>query len=158
MKTYFNNKYIKFILIAIVTSMISVYIYKDASLYKNINEINHFFVYPLIILIIAILFLLYKKDSLKMVILYWILMLLAVACLFIYNYEKPKYTYEEALKLVKQKGNLNIINDTSKLINTQKNKTNEIYTIYQISGQIGDVVKSFSFDPYTGQIYEIVKR
>ncbi|WP_397537698.1 hypothetical protein [Rummeliibacillus pycnus] len=153
MRMILDNLYFKLILILIVTCTVSIYSYTNANLYQNINGLKQYSVYSLIILIIAGILLFSKTNSLNIKILYWVLMLLSIGCLIIYNYEKPEYTYKEAVNLIKDKENLDIINKPQ--INMHTKKDNQLYEIYKIVGKSKGTVKTFSFDPYTGEIYEI---
>lgn len=155
MREILNNRYFEFILILLITCSVSIYTYINAKLYLYINDLSYYTVYPLIILTICIIILLINTNYLKRKIQYWSLIFLAIGCLLIYNYEKPNYTYQEALDIVKEKEKLNhtLIAHTETEIYTKRD--NGYYQIYKILGKSNGINKYFSFDPYSGQIYEL---
>lgn len=153
MRKILNNRYLEFTLILLVTCSVSIYTYINGKLYFYINGLRHYAFYPLIIFTIYVIILLINTNYLIRKIQYWSLIFLTIGCLLIYNYEKPKYTYEDALDIVKEKEKLNHTLILQPELYTKRD--NDYYQIYKILGQSKGINKYFSFDPYSGQVHEL---
>lgn len=153
MRKILDNRYFEFILILLVTLSVSIYTYINANLYLYINSLSQYIVFPLTIFSMYVLMLSTNINYLNRKILYWILILLTIGCLLIYNYVKPNYTFQEALEIVKEKEKLDHTFKSQTSIYTRRD--NDYYEMYKILGKSNGIDKNFSFDPYSGQIYEL---
>lgn len=133
MRKILNNRYLEFTLILLVTCSVSINTYINGKLYFYINGLRHYAFYTLIIFTIYVIILLINTNYLIRKIQYWSLIFLTIGCLLIYNYEKPKYTYEDALDIVKEKEKLNRTLILQPELYTKRD--NDYYQIYKILGQ-----------------------
>ena len=135
----------------------SIYLYLAASSYENINNLGSFFYYPiLLITLLGInIFFIFKGDKKRLtnrVILTSSVLIIVIIIAF--EFLKPNYTFQEAESLVHEKFDVPVIENRYKVIFTSGTGQN-YKEIYQITVQKNASFINYSFDPYSGKLYEI---
>ena len=134
----------------------SIYLYLAAASYENINHLGNFFYFPiLLITFLGInIFLIFKEDKQHLRNRYILSSsVLIIAIMIAFEFLKPNYTFQEAESQVHEKFDVPVIENRYKVIfagTAQKYKE-----IYQITVQKNASFINYSFDPYSGELYEI---
>lgn len=135
----------------------SIYLYVAAASYENINDLNTFFYFPiLLITFLGInIFLIFKEDKQRLTKRYILTSSVVIIVIIIaFEFLKPTYTFQEAESHVHENFDVPVIENRHKVIFTTG--TGQKYKeIYQITVQKNTSVIKYSFDPYSGELYEI---
>lgn len=135
----------------------SIYLYIEAASYENINDLNNFFYFPILLIIFLgiNIFLIFKEDKKRLTNRYILTSsVLIIAIIIAFEFLKPTYTFQEAEAQVHEKFDVPVIENGHKVIFTAG--TGQKYKdIYQITVQKNASFIKYSFDPYSGELYEI---
>ncbi|MFC6041181.1 hypothetical protein ACFPYN_17265 [Paenisporosarcina macmurdoensis] len=135
----------------------SIYLYRAAASFENINHLGNFFYFPiLLITFLGInIFLIFKEDKQHLTNRYILTSsVLIIAIIIAFEFLKPNYTFQEAESQVHEKFDVPVIENRHKVIFTAGTGQN-YKEIYQITVQKNASFINYSFDPYSGELYEI---